>query len=85
MMEIDPNDTEFTEEELERIIQSLPSNKSPGIDGVTYDIIKILGPTSREFLLRLYNTCLNTGKVPSAWSTSVIIPILKPGIPFKPR
>ncbi|KAK2709753.1 hypothetical protein QYM36_013431, partial [Artemia franciscana] len=59
MMEIDPNDTEFTEEELERVIQSLPSNKSLGMDGVTYDIIKNLGPTSREFLLRLYNTCLN--------------------------
>ncbi|KAK2701730.1 hypothetical protein QYM36_019631 [Artemia franciscana] len=81
MMEVDSNDTEFTEEELERVIQSLPSNKSPEMDGVTYDIIKILGPTSRELLLRLYNTCLNTGKVPTTWSTSVIIPILKPGKP----
>ena len=81
MMEIDPNDTEFTEEELEKVIQSLLSNKSPWMDGVTYDIIKILEPTFRDFFLRLYNACLNTGKVPTSWSTSVIIPMIKPGKP----
>ncbi|KAK2723435.1 hypothetical protein QYM36_001939 [Artemia franciscana] len=72
-------DKDFDIEELYRVINKLPKNKSPGLDGITNDVIKEMGPKSKEFLCHLYNMCLAKARLPMAWDTSLIVPIFKQG------
>jgi len=72
-------DKDFDIEELYHVINKLPKNKSPGLDGITNDVIKEMGPKSKDFLCHLYNMCLAKARLPRAWDTSLIVPILKQG------
>ncbi|KAK2717744.1 hypothetical protein QYM36_006512 [Artemia franciscana] len=44
-------DKDFEIEELYHAINKLPKNKSPGLDGITNDVIKEMGPKSKEVVL----------------------------------
>ena len=75
---------QITEEELHRALSlslSLSRGKatSPGDDGITYAVLRLLQRVPGKPLLRLYNLCLQNGCVPRAWTCSTIIPIPKPG------
>ena len=52
---------------------------APGIDDVSYSMIKQAHPTLQKKILKLYNKILDTGIFPDIWSNSVIIPIHKQG------
>ena len=68
-----------TVEEVKSAITSLKSNKSPGIDGISNNILKqnmeILSPT----LTNLINECFEEGIFPDILKVSLIIPIYKSG------
>ncbi|GFY58829.1 putative RNA-directed DNA polymerase from transposon BS [Trichonephila inaurata madagascariensis] len=70
---------ELTLEELECAIQKLDPNKSPGIDLLFGSMIKHFGICTRCTLLRIFNLSWKSGKLPTLWKKSIIIPILKPG------
>ena len=46
-----------TKEELDKAINILKNNKTPGPNGVTSELIKLLGEEAREKILELLNKC----------------------------
>ena len=66
--------------ELKKIILKLP-NTSPGLDGISYTIIKSFPRNVLEYLLKFYNNFLTYSLVPNEWKDYDIVPILKPGKP----
>ena len=64
-------------DELRKVISSLKSNKSPGIDGLTAEIFKSSFDILSPVLLRLFNTVSSSGCYPSQWSEGLITPIHK--------
>ena len=72
----------FLSSELDLVLKSLNSSKSPGLDNIPPSIWKL--PSLREDLLGFCNEALIWGKVPDAWTTASIIPIPKKGDLSKP-
>ena len=73
----------ITKAEIERAIQNMQNNKSPGPDEVRVELIKLLCDSSTDFLTSLeeiFNLIYDTGKIPSDWLTSSFI-----ALPKKPR
>ena len=66
---------EFTQEELDKVILQLKSQKSCGIDLIKNEIIKCTG--LHTLLLVLFRHCFTNGMIPSIWQTGNIIPIPK--------
>lgn len=69
------------EERINNIEFSIAINKlkgtTPGLDRISYPMIKNLSQKVRERLVSLYN-CILDGYVPQSYKTSMIIPVLKP-------
>ena len=57
---------------------SQAKESSPGIDKITYSMIKSAHPTLQTNLLLLYNRIFNENSFPNRWRISIIIPIPKP-------
>ena len=74
----DEDSVPITEDELRRALFRGKAS-APGDDGITYSVLRLLHRVPGSPLLRLYNMCLRVGCVPTAWTTSTIIPIPKPG------
>lgn len=66
-------------EDLQKVIDKLPLGKTPGKDMISAEMLQKIGDKTFKFLLDLCNNCISKAEVPKIWSTSVIIPILKPG------
>lgn len=52
-------------------------SKTPGIDGITYSMIKNLDVTVKDRLISLFNSILRS-YIPQSYKTSLVVPILKP-------
>jgi hypothetical protein len=57
----------------------LPSNKTPGDDGLSSNIIKACLPTLLNPLHALIDTSFKTGKLPTVWKHATVCPIFKKG------
>ena len=70
-----------TDEEFEAAINKLKANKSPGIDNILNEVIKIGKDAIKGHLVNLFNRILDTGKYsckyPALWSFGPIVPIHK--------
>ena len=64
-------------EKIEKVINLLKCNKSPGRDNIPSELIKCGGKSIIEVLLKICNTTLTTGEWPSKWTESIVIPIPK--------
>lgn len=64
-------------EELEKALTHLKNDSAPGYDRIPASIIK--NQALRNLLLKFYQLCLDTGKIPDEWYQSLICPIPKPG------
>ena len=51
--------------------------KSPGIDNILNEVIKIGKVAIKAHLVNLFNWILDTGKYPTLWSFGLIVPIHK--------
>ncbi|MPC87834.1 RNA-directed DNA polymerase from mobile element jockey [Portunus trituberculatus] len=79
LLEVDNEDgVPITPEELRRALARGKAT-SPGDDGITYSVLRLLLKVPGNPLLQLYNLCLSEGYVPPAWTSSTIFPIPKPG------
>ena len=71
--------TPVTCTELQRIITSMPSNKSPGPDKITMQVIKDCLPVILGPLTDIINTSFTASMFPDSWKIAEIIPLLKDG------
>ncbi|GFX86954.1 putative RNA-directed DNA polymerase from transposon X-element [Trichonephila clavipes] len=54
-------------------------NTSPGLDRITYTMLRHLNPDSLTNILYLFNRVWKEHYYPSSWREAIVIPILKPG------
>lgn len=64
---------------VECAIDRLPSNSSPGPDGISTKLLKLTKHISGPLLCRLFQYSLDTGKLPKDWKTAHVIPVFKSG------
>ena len=74
-----PLDFTFTEEELDKAIKKLKSNKSPGPDNIPNEFLKVTKTSFLPALVMLFNKILESGNFPRAWAYGHLIPIHKKG------
>jgi ribonuclease HI len=68
---------------LEELIKSLEKVKTtaPGLDQITYTLIKALSNESMSEFLEIINQSFTTGTISKYWKTGLVVPILKPNKP----
>lgn len=62
--------------ELKQALAST-ANTSPGQDGISYKMLKLLNDNSLSTLLNVYNKIWQSGILPPSWNHSIVHPILK--------
>lgn len=70
-----------TPAEVQRTIRRLESNKAPGFDLITANVLKELPKAGFVYLTTLFNSILRMAYYPSIWKVSQIVMIPKPGKP----
>ena len=68
-----------TPEEIYQILRTLPNRKSPGLDCITTDLLKLCASGISSSLSLLFNRSFDEGSFPSAWKDAVVIPVFKRG------
>ena len=66
---------EITYEEVAKSVSKAKCNKTPGLDGMVYDVFK--NQASISLLTRLFNLCFSNRRVPDAWLQALIYPLPK--------
>lgn len=64
--------------ELEKALQHMPNNKSPGLDGFPVEFYKHFWPLISPLLLNMISETLHNSKIPHHMNTALITLILKP-------
>ena len=72
-----PIDYPITDEEFAAAINKRKVNKSPDIDNILKEVIRIRKEAIKRHLVNLFNRILDTGKYPALWSFGLIVPIYK--------
>ncbi|ROL42668.1 RNA-directed DNA polymerase from mobile element jockey [Anabarilius grahami] len=67
----------ITPAEVELAMKKIKNCKAAGPDDIPVEVWKLLGRQGTDILAVLFNKIVDTGEVPSAWSTSVTVPIWK--------
>ena len=57
----------------------LKNGKAPGLDDIQTELIKQFGPKARDWLLRFFNNCTESKKIPKIWRQAKVVALLKPG------
>ena len=65
--------------EVEDAINKLKKNKSPGVDGITAEMIQAGGEKLKYKIYELCNRAWDDGTIPEQWGESILIPIPKKG------
>ena len=75
-----------TEQDIEKIVKHIPSNKTPGlIDRVSARVLKDSVPATLSVITNLINTSFASNCFAQAWKSAVVIPNLKSGDPDDPE
>ncbi|SCV66640.1 Reverse transcriptase (RNA-dependent DNA polymerase) [Anaplasma phagocytophilum] len=62
---------------VECAIDRLPTNSSPGPDGISTKLLKLTKPISGHLLGRLFQQSLSTGELPDDWKNARVVPTFK--------
>ena len=65
--------------EVKDTILSLKNGKAVGIDGIKAELLKLMSTVISEPLAYIINKCFEKGHYPTAFKTSVVVPIYKNG------
>src|SRR6218665_418415 len=74
--EVEAINSGFNPRELKDAIASAKMNKSPGENGISYDLLKKLHKDALKVLIKYYNRVWSEGTIPRDWTHAIIIPIL---------
>lgn len=69
---------EFTVFELKMVLANCKPT-AIGPDNIHYTMLQNLSANSQKSLLSFFNRIWESGQLPKAWKTAIIVPILKPG------
>lgn len=72
-------ETLISSSEVWRVLRKLQNSKSPGVDGLSNDFIKLAGKFIVPYLVTIFNVSLKLGKVPREWKEAIVAPIFKGG------
>ncbi|KAJ8652485.1 hypothetical protein O0I10_011883 [Lichtheimia ornata] len=78
------DDSPFTQDQIERAIKILPTNKAPGVDHIKSEMLKPITHSLTPILLALFTLCWRNAQVPSYWRIAQVVPIHKKGSPDDP-
>ena len=67
----------ITLEEVQNTISQLPNNKACGPSGISYEMLKHIGPNMLQAITSLLNRCIQSQNIPKQWKDSRIYPISK--------
>ncbi|XP_072023451.1 uncharacterized protein [Amphiura filiformis] len=70
---------DLTIEMVHNALKSSKNNKSPGIDGITNELLNNGGNCLVNDLFELFKKIIDTNIIPKEWNVGVIIPIFKKG------
>lgn len=59
--------------------KGIKNGKAAGVDDLTVEQLKHLGPVAMSWLLAFFNACLETKNIPKLWRRTKIIALPKPG------
>ena len=76
-----PFEEDFTLQELNTAIKKSKSGKAPGPDKIANEMIRHLGHLGKLKILQYINKTWKLGKLPTAWRTAKVTPVLKKGKP----
>lgn len=68
----------FSENEFYNAINNIKKDTSPGLDSITYLILKKLTPTAKKFLLTLFNIFFTKSIFPDSWRDTRVVFLPKP-------
>merc|ERR1712002_206763 len=68
---------EVSVEDVKRAVKKLKKGKTPGVDGITSEMLRFGGEGVLEWLTRVCKVCLNDGRVPRDWQRAVVVPLYK--------
>ena len=63
--------------EVKLVIKKSPDNKSPGVDEITAEQIKLCGNIGETWIHRIFNTAWKQERTPRDWQQAIIVPIWK--------
>lgn len=75
----DMQEPPILKEEVRNAIKKLKSDKSPGIDGITAEIIRATGETGVDIFNLICQKIWTTGSWPKDWTSSIFLPLFKKG------
>ncbi|KAK2891510.1 hypothetical protein Q8A73_017175 [Channa argus] len=67
----------ISKSEVRRTLKRMKSGKAVGPDDIPVEVWKCLGEVAVEFLTSLFNTILESERMPEDWRKSVLVPIFK--------
>ena len=72
-----PEDILCTEQEIFNLLNALDTNKASGPDGISGKMLKGTAISITPILTELFNLSITSGKIPSKWKLSSVVPIPK--------
>lgn len=72
-----PTELLCTEDEVFEMLYNLDTSKASGPDGISGMMLKHTASSIGPILTKLFNLSITTGKVPTAWKMSAVVPIPK--------
>ncbi|XP_051167219.1 uncharacterized protein LOC127285311 [Leptopilina boulardi] len=79
-----PMNVEFSMTEFQSALEISNSKSAPGMDSITFDIIKRLPANVKKFYLQLFNKMFYLGNFPESWRDTLVRFIPKGGGGFRP-
>jgi hypothetical protein len=64
-------------QEVEEAVNKLKNGKASGEDGITNERLRRRGPAVVEWLVRLFNLCMNVGGAPLEWRSVIVVLLFK--------
>ena len=64
-------------EEIMGALKKMKGGKAAGMDGIVVEMLKKGGISIIDWLLRIFNKCMESGVVPEDWKAACIVPLYK--------